>query len=82
LSPYEVHTQLAAAGGGFIDKTGRMVIEPQWERTGYFSEGLVAVKRDKKWVFIDKSSHVVIERQFDDYLFAFSQGLAAVKQDG
>ena len=29
---------------GFIDKTGKFVIQPQFDRVGDFSEGLAAVK--------------------------------------
>ena len=51
---------------GFIDKNGKVVIEPQYDFAEPFSEGLGKVKKDGKWGFIDKSGKVVIEPQFDD----------------
>ena len=66
---------------GFIDKSGKVVIEPQFDYAGLgisaFSEGLAQVKKDGKYGFIDKSGKVVIEPQFDD-ADAFSEGLAVV----
>jgi hypothetical protein len=40
---------------GFIDKTGKMVIPPQYGSATAFSEWLAPVKLDGKWGFIDKS---------------------------
>ena len=73
---------------GFIDKSGKVVIEPQFEiesewdkvyrsRSGAFSEGLALVKKDGKWGYIDKNSKVVIEPQFDEVL-DFMEGFATV----
>ena len=73
---------------GFIDKSGKVVIEPQFDiesewdkvyrsRSGAFSEGLVLVKKDGKWGFIDKNGKVVIEPQFDE-VNNFSEGFASV----
>jgi hypothetical protein len=49
---------------GFIDKTGSVVIEPQfsgWEFISGFSEGLARVWIGRKWCFIDKTGGIVIE---------------------
>ena len=62
---------------GFIDKSGKVVIEPQFDSASNFSEGFACVEKDGKWGFIDKSGKVVIEPQFDD-ADAFSEGLAVV----
>ena len=62
---------------GFIDKSGKVVIEPQFDDVGAFIEGLAWVKKDGKWGFIDKSGKVVIEPQFDG-AGDFSEGLAWV----
>ena len=64
---------------GFIDKSGKVVIEPQFDWVGAFSEGLARVKKDGKYGFIDKSGKVVIEPQFDE-VRAFSEGLAKVRR--
>ena len=60
---------------GFIDKTGRVVIEPQWEEVGVFSEGLARVERGGKYGFIDKTGRVISEPQWEDASFPF-KGLA------
>ena len=59
---------------GFIDRSGKLVIEAQYEEVRAFSEGLAAARKDK-WGFIDKSGKFVIEPQFDD-VSSFSEGLA------
>ena len=62
---------------GFIDKNGKVVIEPQFDDTYPFSEGLAMVEKDGKRGYIDKSGKVVIEPQFDE-VGDFSEGLAGV----
>ncbi len=77
---------------GFIDKSGKVVIEPQFDiesewdkvyhsRSGAFSEGLALVKKDGKWGFIDKNGKMVIEPQFDE-AGDFFEGFACVEKDG
>ncbi|ECH5021687.1 WG repeat-containing protein, partial [Campylobacter coli] len=51
---------------GFIDKSGKIVIEPKFDGVGNFSEGLAGVELNGKWGFIDKSGKIVIEPKFDD----------------
>jgi len=64
---------------GFIDRSGKMVIKPNYKWAGDFSEGLAAVQMTShKWGFIDKSGRMVIKPKFDRAL-SFSQGLAAVQ---
>ena len=50
---------------GFIDKSGKMVIEPQFDDeidiAGSFIAGLACVRKDGKEGFIDKNGKVVIE---------------------
>jgi hypothetical protein len=55
-----------------------MIIEPQFEEAGIFSEGLAAIEINGKWGYIDKSGKLVIEPQFTD-AWNFSEGLAPVK---
>lgn len=38
---------------GYIDKTGKIVINYQFDGAGRFSEGLARVKIDNKWGYID-----------------------------
>ena len=73
---------------GFIDETGRVVIDPQFNRAKRFSEGLAAVIIQEAensgggLGYIDKTGQIVIQPQFGtgntDIDFAFSEGLAAV----
>ena len=63
---------------GYIDKSGKMVINPQYASAKSFSEGLAAVYIEDKWGYIDKTGKMVINPQYDDAEI-FSTGLAAVK---
>jgi hypothetical protein len=51
---------------GFIDKTGKVVVNPQFENARPFLEGLAAVCQDKNWGFIDKTGKIVINPQFEE----------------
>jgi hypothetical protein len=62
---------------GYIDKTGKVVIEQQFDRAHPFSEGLAGVWMDGKPVFIDKTGNIVITPQCDA-VSSFSDGVAAV----
>jgi len=79
---------------GYIDETGKMVINPIFENAGDFHEGLAAVcvgdgcyqdwgnpKEEPKWGFIDKTGAMVILPQFS-YVTSFQEGLAAVSVGG
>lgn len=64
---------------GYIDKTGKIVINPQFDDgAGSFSEGLASVEIGDKWGFIDKTGKYVINPRFF-YACSFSEGLAWVK---
>lgn len=65
---------------GYIDKTGNIVIEPQFNSPSIFSEGLAAVKIDGKYGYINKTGKIVIEARFERAL-QFSAGLASVYVD-
>ena len=65
---------------GYIDHTGKVVIDFEYDWTDYFSEGLAAVEKDGKCGYIDYTGKVVID--FEYYLASsFSQGLAVVRKD-
>ncbi len=66
---------------GFIDKTGQVVIDLEYDWAIIFSEGLAKVEKDGKQGFIDKTGQVVIDLEYD-WVYSFSEGLAAVKKDG
>lgn len=62
---------------GYIDKTGKVVIAPQYENTMGFNEGLAATKLNGKYGFIDKKGNWAIKPQYD-FTYIFMDGLAAV----
>lgn len=67
---------------GVIDRSGKVVVEPQYKSMNPFSEGLAAVTKDGKRGYIDSQGNVVIPFL---YLVAsdFKDGLAMVKlEDG
>jgi len=63
-------------------RTGLLVVNPQFQYAGEFSEGLgrVQIGDDKtgKWGFIDKQGNMAISPQFD-FAGDFADGLAAVQ---
>ena len=74
---------------GYIDRDGKLVIEPRFSIPSFmgdklltgFSDGLARIKEHDRWGYIDLSGKVVIEPQFDE-ADKFSEGLAAVKSKG
>jgi len=67
---------------GYIDKTGKMVITPQFFIAQDFSEGLAAVRVeetvDSKFGYVNRSGNLVIGSRFNQ-AEPFSEGLAAVE---
>ena len=71
---------------GYIDKTGKVSIKPQFDMAFPFSEGLARVEIGDRQGFIDKAGRLVINPQFDakyglDFYSCctgFSEGLAIV----
>lgn len=66
---------------GFVDNTGAMVIEPQFEDAKSFSCGFAAVKKSNQWGYIDKEGKVIINYAFSDANSFSKYGVAAVKSD-
>ncbi len=63
---------------GFMDKTGRIVIEPQFDYVYPFSEGLAAVTANRKSGYIDRDGKIVVPIEYNR-VFSFKNGLAKVK---
>ncbi len=55
---------------GFIDRSGKIVVKPEFEKVEEFSEGLAVVLRNDKYGFIDKTGAVKIPFDLD-----FARGL-------
>jgi WG containing repeat len=66
---------------GFIDKTGKTVIVPQFSEVYRYREGLAAVKQGKRWGFLDKTGKIVIPPQYE-IAYGHFEGLAAVRDGG
>jgi hypothetical protein len=81
---------LAGAGlrgkAGFVDRTGKFVIEPKFDGVWEFSEGLAKVMlgefmQGEKYGYVDKTGKFMINPVFDG-ASSFSEGLAEVWLDG
>ncbi|HEX3253432.1 MAG TPA: WG repeat-containing protein [Pyrinomonadaceae bacterium] len=66
---------------GYIDRSGKVVIEPRFAFADDFSEGLAVVQVDGKWGYIDTSGRIVIEPKYS-VARKFSEGLARVQASG
>ena len=62
---------------GFIDKSGKYILKPQYHLAGSFSEGLAPVWMNGKWCYIDKTGKVIIHMQCSE-AGEFSDGFAKV----
>ena len=68
---------------GYINRSGKVVIEPRYQMAHDFGEGLAAVriKSHGSWGFIDKDGKRVISPRFDE-AGRFSEGLCPVAVNG
>lgn len=64
---------------GYIDKTGKVIVSPQFAKAGPFKEGLASVSYNQVGGcgYIDSTGKWIISAQFD-FANDFSEGLAAV----
>jgi Copper amine oxidase N-terminal domain./KWG Leptospira. len=67
---------------GFIDTTGKIVIEAKYTEVARFSEGLAAVSNEGKWGYIDKTGKEVVGLKYDAVALEFSEGMAQVMKEG
>lgn len=63
---------------GWIDRTGRIIVNPRYQEAKGFSEGIGAVKQGGLWAYIDEEFNRLTDYEFRwvDY---FYQGLAEVR---
>lgn len=61
---------------GFIDRSGKVVIEPQFEWVEDFSEGLALVSLNGTKEFIDQTGRVVLVPKDFEVINGFTDGLA------
>ncbi len=65
---------------GYVNRLGDIVIQPQFEGCGDFSEGVAAVRTADGWGYIDHSGAWVVPPRFQ-WAEEFSEGLAMVQVD-
>lgn len=63
---------------GYIEETGRLVIDNKYDNTRDFSEGLAAVNFKGKWGYIDTRGKKQIEFKFRS-AFPFKEGIARIQ---
>jgi hypothetical protein len=66
---------------GYLDSTGKIIIQPTYESGGNFSEGLAAVRVNGKHGYIDTKATWVIDPQYE-YATEFVNGIAIVYSEG
>lgn len=70
---------------GFVDTSGEIISDCQYDSVNDFHEGYASVMKDDKWGFINESGKLCIDIKYDE-VANFSEGKAAVKvinyQDG
>ena len=67
---------------GFLDATGQMVIEPQYEGAKSFNIGMGAVCENGRWGYINTNGEIRVQCQFEDCKPFAANGIAAVKENG
>lgn len=65
---------------GFVDGTGKFIIQPVYDHALPFSDGLAAVEVQGRWGFVDTSGHEVIPPTFKAAYY-FQQGVASAESD-
>jgi hypothetical protein len=62
---------------GYVDLSGKIAVDFQFEDAHRFSEGLAAVRLQGHYGYIDKSGNLIIPPQYDQ-AFPFSEGRAKI----
>jgi hypothetical protein len=61
--------------------SGLLVVQPEFDQVGDFSEGLATFRIGNKWGFVNKRGEIVVDPQFESAV-SFSGGLAIVELGG
>lgn len=65
LYPVKFQMSGVRSGYAYVNQSAQLVIEPQFDEAGKFSEGFAPVKVDKKWGFINLKGQISISPQYD-----------------
>jgi hypothetical protein len=61
---------------GYIDSTGKLAIEPQFDQGMMFNEGIAVVSVDQQWGYIDSTGKLIVTPTYETaYNFANGMGL-------
>jgi hypothetical protein len=63
---------------GYIDRTGKVLVEPQFDSASDFSGGMACVSIDGKYGYIDTKGKLVVPLRYDYDSGDFSEGFAVV----
>lgn len=66
---------------GYVDPEGNEIVDPTYDHTSGFSDGLASVMANEEWGYINKQGKVVIPIEYE-MAWTFKSGLGAVKKDG
>lgn len=83
VNPFDENGLAYAKNDGkelYIDKNGKIVITPDYDQLGLFSEGLLSAKKNKKYGFLNTKGSVVIPFIYEGVGF-FCQGLATASKN-
>ena len=64
---------------GYMDRTGKIIIEPKFDFADYFVDGIALVSLNQKVGYINQFGEYIIKPQFENGE-SFSEGFAAVKK--
>ncbi len=68
---------------GYMNASGKVIINPEYDLTYGFHEGIAAVKSGNNWGFIDKSGKLIVQPSFEAVSRnGFSEGLCAAQLNG
>lgn len=68
---------------GYIDKTGQIVITPQFDSSaGHFSDGMARIRINGKYGYINKTGKIAVKPEFNYMAKRFSEGMASVVVGG
>jgi WG containing repeat len=67
---------------GYMDITGKTMIQPQFSQADYFKDGLAKVKTRDLWGYINRAGKMVVKPQFNegDYVANYSNGLIRISK--
>jgi hypothetical protein len=67
---------------GYVDLSGRLVIEPAFDEANPFVDGRALVRKAGKYGFIDRAGRIVVPLAFDEALVRFSRDRTVAVRDG